>query len=78
LVLAAGSIITNSEKSSEDNDWIDLEHHSVNGTINGLVGTKLTNDSFGLATLSNNVLNAILMNDKGITIGSSDIDRNNN
>ena len=43
---------------------------AVTGQTSGLVGVKLTKSSIGLATQSGNNINAILMNDKGVTIGS--------
>ena len=46
------------------------DNTDVNGTYTGLIGAKFTKDSIGFATNTNNVINAILMNDKGITIGS--------
>ena len=42
----------------------------INGLSTGLIGAKFTKDSIGFATMSNNVVNAILMNNNGIVIGS--------
>ena len=48
---------------------------TITGTSTGLIGARFTKDSIGFATTSNNgSINAILMNDKGVTIGSGSID----
>ena len=51
------------------------DNTNVDGTYTGLIGAKFTKDSIGFATAAkdsnnNNIINAIIMNDKGITIGS--------
>lgn len=47
---------------------------SITGITGGLTGLKITKDSFGLAMItsgsSGNVLNAVIMNNNGITLGS--------
>lgn len=40
------------------------------GNSSGLIGAKFTKDSIGFATSANGVVNAILMNNNGITVGS--------
>lgn len=62
VVIAAGSVLL--DDNGTDNS-VDVSK--------GLVGARFTNDSIGLATQSDdnsNLVNAILMNGKGITIGS--------
>ena len=74
LVLAAGNIISNSELNSQENNYVNLNTLDVDGTANGLIGAKFTNNSIGLATMTTEnqttIINAILMNNKGITLGS--------
>ena len=73
LVLAAGDVISNSETFNDDGTLItDLKTLNVDGTINGLVGAKFTHDSIGMATLDeeHHIINSILMNNRGITLGS--------
>jgi len=48
--------------------------YSITGTSSGLVGALFTKNSIGFATRSGNSINAILMNNNGITIGSGSID----
>jgi len=43
---------------------------SVNGTRTGLVGVKINRGSIGLAVQANSIINAILMDDNGVTVGS--------
>ena len=48
---------------------------NVDGTYTGLIGAKFTKDSIGFATAAkdsqdNDIINAIIMNDRGITLGS--------
>lgn len=62
VVIAAGSSILNSNGTDKA--------VAVTGISNGLVGARFTKDSIGFATQSSNLVNAILMNSKGITIGS--------
>lgn len=69
LVIASGNII-----NSTDSNVLNKINTGVTGTSTGLVGAKFTKNSIGLATGSNNNINAILMNDDGITIGSGSID----
>ena len=45
----------------------------VTGTTGGLVGAKFTKESIGFATENNGSINAILMNDDGITVGSGNV-----
>ena len=57
------------------NEWDihkwEVYNDNITGTSAGLVGAKLTKDSIGFATIDNqDTINAILMNDKGVTIGS--------
>ena len=47
---------------------------NITGTSTGLTGAKFTKDSIGFATGSGSNINAILMNNNGITIGSGSID----
>lgn len=61
LVIASGEIIKSSGNKITT---------GVNGTSTGLVGAKFTKDSIGFATSANNIINAILMNNDGITVGS--------
>ena len=77
IVLAAANVINSSEDGT-----INLATTSVDGTIDGLIGAKFTSTSIGMATLSdiagNNskqTLNAVLMNDKGITLGSAIVEK---
>ena len=60
-----------STNSWDSTKWKLIE---VTGTSSGLVGAKFTKDSIGFATGSGNNINAILMNDNGITLGSGSID----
>ena len=82
LVLAAGNVIADSETLDENGEIItDLDTLNVNGTtLGGLVGAKFTNNSIGMATLNEQgtVINSILMNDRGITLGSGKVDAANN
>ena len=71
LVLAAGDIIAANEASTNNEDKVNV---GVTGTINGLTGAKLTKDSIGFATYDGSTINAVLMNDKGITLGSGTVD----
>ena len=71
LVLAAGDIIAANEASTNNEDKVNV---GVTGTINGLTGAKFTKDSIGFATYDGSAINAILMNDKGITLGSGTVD----
>lgn len=71
LVLAAGDIIAANEASTNNEDKVSV---GVTGTINGLTGAKFTKDSIGFATYDGSTINAILMNDKGITLGSGAVD----
>lgn len=82
LVLAAGNVIADSETLDENGEVVtDLDTLNVNGTtLGGLVGAKFTSNSIGMATLNEQgtVINSILMNDRGITLGSGKVDAANN
>lgn len=65
LIIAAGSQIINPITGEDIQTPV-----TVTGTSSGLVGARFTEDSIGLATKdTNNTINAILMNENGITIG---------
>ena len=65
VVLGVGSAI-----NATTNNKID---DGITGTSSGLIGAKFTKDSIGFATGSGNNINAILMNENGITIGSGSV-----
>ena len=81
IVLAAGDVIADSETYENGIVKENLEETNVTGLINDLVGAKFTSKSIGLATLIDNkdsndniintTINTVLMNDKGITLGSA-------
>lgn len=64
---------TSSTASTDKDNW---EHFNftVTGSANGLVGAEFTSEKIGFATSTKNGINAIVMNKKGITIGSGSID----
>lgn len=62
LIIAAGSEITGTQLTDSNK--------VVTGDNSGLIGARFTKDSIGFATSNNNVVNAILMNDLGISLGS--------
>jgi len=43
---------------------------NVTGLSSGLIGAKFTNSSMGFATQSGSIINAFIMNDNGLTMGS--------
>lgn len=61
IVLATGNSTTDTSKN-------------ITGLSTGLTGAKFTKDSIGFATGSGSNINAVLMNNNGITIGSGSID----
>ena len=63
IVMGAGDAINGSGADSK----IAL---GIIGNSSGLIGAKFTKDSIGFATSANGVVNAILMNNNGITVGS--------
>ena len=56
-----------SDSSWDATKWKALE---VDGTTTGLVGARFTSDKIGLATESSGIVNAVIMNSNGVTIGS--------
>ena len=61
IVLATGNSTTDTSKN-------------ITGLSTGLTGAKFTKESIGFATGSGSNINAVLMNNNGITIGSGSID----
>ena len=61
LIIATGS---------GDNSVSAIETTGISGLSSSLTGIQLTNNSLGIAVSSNSVVNAIIMNENGITLGS--------
>jgi len=59
ITLAAGS-----------NAVENIENNGISGVTGSLTGVQITKDFFGIAMNSSNVMNAIIMNSNGITLGS--------
>jgi hypothetical protein len=66
ILLGAGNVVNTNDKTAIN--------AGITGITGGLIGAKLTGDSIGLATISNNVVNALLMNNNGITLASGGVD----
>jgi hypothetical protein len=47
-----------------------IETNGISGVTGGSTGIRITKDFFGIASISNNVMNAIIMNGNGVTLGS--------
>ena len=67
VVIASGKVINTATNNSKIIT-------GVTGTNTGLIGAKFTKNSIGMATLNNGIINALLINDGGITLGSGGID----
>lgn len=66
ILMATGSQIDSTTSVEENLD--------ITGLSTGLIGAKFTQNSIGFATYSNNNVNAVLMDDAGITLGSGNVD----
>lgn len=47
-----------------------IETQGISGVTGGKTGVRITNEFFGIAATVNNVMNAVIINDRGITLGS--------
>ena len=68
MILASGSPL---DGTSNDAD-LQITGLTPTSSNHSLVGAKFTKDSIGFATYTSDTMNAVIMNDNGITIGSSD------
>ena len=65
VIIAAGDQITGNTTTDDGK--------SITGTTGGLVGTKFTKDSIGMAVITDGVITAMLMDKNGFTVGSGNV-----
>ena len=68
VIIAAGSTQFG---QVQDRSQLEVTGQASSQNVNSLVGAMFTKESIGFATQTNNTINALIMNDNGLTLGST-------